>query len=1633
MWSSIARAAAPPPPSSAALSLQQQQSCEEDVVENNGDDDAWEENDDDLLFDDDDDDVKEVSALTTMGDDTNVPDNKMKDDILITTTEPVIPDFGAALLAFVDNNGDGDEREAVHERNKGSESSSSGGGGGFGRGFVLQGLSRFIEAATAPQQQQDDEEEDEYNDDDEEVDVQGNNDDDSYDDDYNNDDDDNNENNNDGWDDDADFDMNDISIDDVNISNDEYDANYNSSQYKTTNTLDETLAAAAAMPSHNDKIPITEINNSIDDHDHDNNEGKLLCDKNNMLSNNTLPSPWQQPTSRDGLIIEENSLLDSGMKSTTTDGIPDSIKEFVTNAETTLELEFTKNAWKTPPPKSVRGAVSGNQSTPFSDDQPSTVSRRSIFEILTSPEKVEQQQQQQQEQQLVEEDECGEEEEGDDLSKSLTDFVKNLDTELTNFTTRNNVDDDDVGVNNHVLNHLPMSTQDMLEQTELQFKDMDMIIPLPNNDTSTCDEKKMEHLESGIGYKTLPDGTTVLVNYELLLQKEATKRILFQRSVQTYEDALHSLQSKHQLSMKLAQEQESQLTMANNEITQLRGLVFRLQDEKENIINNQQSYDVELAAAMNDKEYLEREVETIQEDLKVKEEICERNAELQRNFEVLLQHSDTERTRLTNQVEKLLMDTLVLQEERDQLHSQVKELTSTIVTDSHTASSTESLQLEVDRLNTQVNELLTKEASSSARLDEYDSLRESFTSLQEEMNSTLSMLSMLQDENESLRSVQREYEGQISELQATVESIDNDSSEANRLAAEMAALKYELGAKSSECDDSLVALQTLQTKLENAEARLGEVKDVEARLTDCCRSLESQKADLHNELEDSASTIQHLKSQVETLNELEIKVAILDEERSMLRISLEDKSTELEHASALVESLQSELNAHHHTPEEGIHSTEIDQSLKEENSELCKELDDLRGKCCILESQKLDLERSLVEKSNKLQILETQIENLNANVSQSSQLQSELSRTRQTLDDKVSECKIMTISCQQLRTELLDTQNEREVLIAKYQDGAIQSQEQISTLQSQIADLLEDHNSTMVSLEEQLNSTMQQNNELQSRCEDLSSRLKAAENECSNIAMSKIDSDAKYSDEIANLRIENLSLSTTIQEVQSTLEVKNHKTSADDAEIKQLHQIMGVLKEELASITRSHQELSDVNERLLREKTEIMNSIESSASDAIHQAQVMNEELNKLHADLAITENERMIATQTIADLTEQVQYLTDSKTELEEKLFDSSDKLEIDRLVNENASLRNEKIQLEEENHELEERIVELSSRIETSIASSDGVFTHDEKEGLLDRIRMLEDQLKSENLDELRDELSTLHEERHHLDLDNEELLVQLGLMQQGKIEIEAEREIELDTLREQVMNLQDQCSRLQHDLDESIRNSSSIKDDDQSSSTKTLKDENVSLRQAVDDVSRENRSLRDRISHLVLLEEKKVLQAARNSDDDSEVKELHQKLSLLELKLAKKEEEVLKLVNACSLNDSRLKETTAALAVKTDEMIAFNIQLESLQSKFQQQQHHVVGPDTCDDTREEEKNYEDDDDDDDDDISLQDLLAEASLDSDDYLRSQIVVLAQALQRSELQRADALERIFTERKVNADALCRLGESVKRYYSTVK
>jgi chromosome segregation ATPase len=1188
------------------------------------------------------------------------------------------------------------------------------------------------------------------------------------------------------------------------------------------------------------------------------------------------------------------------------------------------------------------------------------------------------------------------------------------------------------------------------EQSELHCKYLELIMPLPN------DEKKTEQQEHGIGTKKLPDGSMVLVNYEQLLQNEATKRILLQRSVRAYEHTVQTLQSKCQASMETALEQENELASANNEISQLKELVFRLQDEKEHMINERHLLESERAAAVNDKEYLEREVETIQEDLKLKEELCARNIDLQKNLEQSLQQSDVETSRLINRVEKLQSDALEIQKERDQLNGEVKKLTNALASESRASQTEESpnenlleKKIEIDRLNDRISNLLANQAMSSAQLEEHDNLREEYdrlssdlAELREDFSQTKSTLSMLQDENESLRTMHREYEGQIYELKATVESMDCESGEVDKLSAAVASLTYELGAKSTECEESIVALQTLQTKLDSAESRLVEFRSIEKslraenvvvtnQLVDSqytCRSIESQNSDLNNRVGESSIAIHRLEAQVQRLNDREIESAALKEELSHVRKSLDDKSAQLAQSVSLVKLLQTNLN----DTEAGLaayHATEKDvqQSSRVENDALCKHVGDLRAMCSLLEGQKSDLEKSLVDKSSAVKNLEMQIESLNGEVSQSS---CELSLLLKSLDDKIHKSETIASSCELLKTELLNTQSDRD-----------QSREQISRLQSQIADLLKDHNATMINVEEQLTITLRQNSELHTQCEEYRMGLEDAKRDYASISLSTSNSIAKYSEQIAKLQGENLNLSNAVQAARSALKATQLDISEDDANIQHLQRSIDATKQELASMTLRHQELLEENDCLQQEKAEIVQSLESRASAAEQQMLLAKLECSKVQAHLDSSRKASVVARGKVANLTEQLQALAVSNAELEDKLFEASfETSEADRLVSENAFLRKERDQMKEEARVLKEQIQELSSRVDycavTDIPSSNGTFTSVEKETLLARIRTLEEELKAENLDELRDELSTLHEERQQLDLDNEELLVQLGLMQQGKIETQAECEIELETLREQVISLQGQCTGLHTDLDGSMRDGLSFRDEVQSHSVKMLKDENNSLRQTIHQVNGENKSLRDRIKDL--LEEAQALEVAKHGDGDNE-----DKLALLELKLTNKEEElrtvkkdmklsqdnsdqeIFKLVTECTSREKQLKETSSNLDAAKIEMASFNSQVESLHSKNQQRQGDAPGYDIT----HEEKCYEDDNDD----ISLLDILAEAVLDSDDYLRSQIIVLAQALQRSELQRADALERIFTERKANADALCQLGESAKRFYSTVK
>ena len=1149
---------------------------------------------------------------------------------------------------------------------------------------------------------------------------------------------------------------------------------------------------------------------------------------------------------------------------------------------------------------------------------------------------------------------------------------------------------------------------ELLKQSEFQCKCLELIMPLTNGGGDS------EQQKDGFGTKTLPNGTTVRVNYEKMLENEATKRILLQRTVETYEHTIETLKGKHQASMHVSQEQEIQLASANNKTLELTDLVARLQDEKENMIQETQLFEAELASAVSDKEYLEREVESIQQDTKAKEEYYLKNVELQKKIEIQLQESEAEKTLLVDQVEMLQSDLSGVQTERDGLNEKIQQQqqldTSTEVTSSQVEELNclnESLQQELLEKNNeieQLNDQLRAPSSSVAAAAEVAAvapLSGDNTNLREEY-------SLLQDENESLRTLQRDRDLQISELKMTIDSLgDDDSDEADKLAAEVASLTYELGVKTTECEESMSSLQVIQTKLNDAEARL--------------------------------VTIQTLETQIQSLNAQVAESFTLQEELSQVRKSLDNKGIECTGAFSALQLVQDKLV----DAESRLVATE---SSETENS-LSQQLAVLRDANSMLEGQKSSRETTLVEQSSTIQGLEKQLQ---AKETISSNLRDELSREKECLEAKVQQCDTISSSHEQLKIDLLNVQSDRDVIVAKNQESTAQAKEQIARLQTQVADLLKDHNATMKDVEEQLTSSLQQNSTFHKQCEEYRMKLESAESKCSNMSKVSDEAIAQYIDQVSKLKARNLELSatlelksetnndiaslqyqleqqekeasevitmwearcselegngknvirqweervqsleatnkqlegkslelaTTLQTTTIALEAKQlESTTEDNSKVIKLQKSIDAMKLEMDSIAHRHQELLDKNHSLMQEKSDIARSSEAKIVLAEEQVDAMKQECGTLQFDLGISQKATLESKQIVSDLTLQIQSLKDSNTKLEGKL------------------------------------------QFEASFAEKDDNVS------------------EFETMNELRDELTSIQEEREQIDLDNEELLVQLGLMQQDKLEKRSEMEVEVEILREKVTTLQEQCTLLQNELKEAKGQTISSGGNDT--------DESKVLRATIDQVRAENGSLMDQTNSLTErikeLEDQVVhhqVGSRDNRDDQGEIKSMRQELESLEMKLADKElelesttkqlqhqldsrdSEIFKLVNECSSKEKELEKVSRKLDAANEEMNTFGSKLETLQDQIQ------------DDVAEDDDDNEHSDDDDE---SLQDLLAEAVLDSDDYLRSQIVVLAQALEQSELQRANAIDRILKERQSNAESLRQLGESVKRFYTVVK
>ena len=571
---------------------------------------------------------------------------------------------------------------------------------------------------------------------------------------------------------------------------------------------------------------------------------------------------------------------------------------------------------------------------------------------------------------------------------------------------------------NNNLNNLPLSSastdQDVCnyQTSELQCKCLELILPLPEDNNGNGSSE-----ESGYGTKILPDGTTVLVNYEKLLQNEATKRILLQRSVDTYERTMEKMQRRYQSAMKSSQEQgeasqllQSQLLGAQNENTTLRELVAQLERGKDDIKAETPSseahlFQEELVAACNEKERFQKEANDLREQLK---QLQEQNAAVLEARDDLIQRlekTQAEQSRLEDLVQMVQSDlseaqqtNLLLQSENDAIQQElnaksiesvendnadeVAQLKEKIVTLEHELDAKTN---DFDNLNAQLEE---KESMGS---EEIDSLKQQKQLLSSEVAKMREVLAAADDEKISLREMQNDSQARIIELSAMVESLEHSSGEIDRLSAENASLTYELGVKSAENDDNLASIKSLQAEIDETKARLltfeqipngndasdeievslrEEIKVLKTNIVNMqneCATKERSKLDLESALNEKDQEIQALNAQAINLQSQAAHAAVLQKEVTDMKETIIVKENELRDINDKLNSHLMVSNNEHQLSDSREELSTLQSQFNEFRQHHTNTMDYMEKQMSGLMQQKIDLDAQLEECRNVLE------------------------------------------------------------------------------------------------------------------------------------------------------------------------------------------------------------------------------------------------------------------------------------------------------------------------------------------------------------------------------------------------------------------------------------------------------------------------------------------------------------------------------------------------------------------------------------------------------------------------------------------------------------------------------------------
>ena len=620
---------------------------------------------------------------------------------------------------------------------------------------------------------------------------------------------------------------------------------------------------------------------------------------------------------------------------------------------------------------------------------------------------------------------------------------------------------------------------------------------------------------------------------------------------------------------------------------------------------------------------------------------------------------------------------------------------------------------------------------------------------------------------------------------------------------------------------------------------------------------------------------------------------------------------------------------------------------------------------------------------------------------------------------ELSEQRALAKQAESLARELLSVAEERDVL----QESLHTSNEAIASLQT----LVDEHGMEQEALQSKRSV---ENAELKKKSREMADTLAASETEASNLR-GDCDSLTKERDTIG----------AKLREVESTAETLERLLEAAKADAAKKTDFTKTLNDELAQVK---EKLSQV----CIERDEIAKHREASNLDLANLGSAMKrkeEESSEWRRQVSELEN-RLLQNQT-----------------------------ESQALISERDSLVVERDQLHFRCHELENSqgavLADFKRKAEETSQANDRAIAEVTRECEELREQLLATKGIEEELESERVRAEELLAERGNLSEENDEMLVQFGVLKQ-----------QMDASEHHVLELEKELT--------SMREARGLEDDEMNQELNSLQLEVQTLTEQINALSAENASLselkqleprcRD-LSERCMQQEEELVQMRQSvqtvrSSDNAALEELRKRVQALESMCADKEDalasrdkelEALRRRIATMADKSDLEPLQIELSRKNDALThqlarakALEEERESLLSQLDGANGRLVAVDGVPDlqrrietlnsalqaTRARLASKEAEVDRLSSDMvrmeSISRAVAETNGETSEHsegvasdiesLRAKVVSLAADLERSETRRAEALETLQLERNTHTESVRRLGESMKRFYTTV-